>query len=63
MPLRCKHLLDEVTNPLGFRWYEFNANDGFFLNGNPLKLIGTSRHQDYPGMGNALSDAMHVRDV
>lgn len=55
--------LDEVSNPLGFRWYSFDANDGFFLNGNPLKLIGTSRHQDYPGMGNALPDAMHVRDV
>ncbi len=55
--------LDEVSNPLGFRWYAFNANDGFFLNDKPLKLIGTSRHQDYPGMGNALPDAMHVRDV
>jgi beta-galactosidase len=55
--------LDEVANPLGFRWYEFNANDGFFLNGKHLKLMGTSRHQDYPGMGNALSDAMHIRDV
>ncbi|GAB3574792.1 glycoside hydrolase family 2 TIM barrel-domain containing protein [Spirosoma luteolum] len=55
--------LDEVSNPLGFRWYRFDPNDGFFLNGKPLKLIGTSRHQDYPGMGNALPDAMHVRDV
>lgn len=56
-------ILDEVTNPLGFRWYRFDPNDGFFLNGKPLKLIGTSRHQDYPGMGNALTDAMHVKDV
>lgn len=56
-------LLDEVSNPLGFRWFRFDPNTGFFLNGKSLKLMGTSRHQDYPGMGNALSDAMHVRDV
>lgn len=56
-------ILDEVSNPLGFRWYRFDPNEGFFLNGKPLKLIGTSRHQDYPGMGNALPDAMHVKDV
>lgn len=56
-------ILDEVTNPLGFRWFRFDPNLGFFLNGKSLKLIGTSRHQDYPGMGNALPDAMHVKDV
>lgn len=58
-----KQVLDEVTNPLGFRWFSFDANTGFSLNGKPHKLIGTSRHQDYPGLGNALPDAMHVRDV
>ncbi|OKL41856.1 glycoside hydrolase family 2 TIM barrel-domain containing protein [Pontibacter flavimaris] len=56
-------VLDEVTNPLGFRWFSFDAAKGFFLNGEPLKLIGASRHQDFKEMGNALSDAMHVRDV
>jgi beta-galactosidase len=55
--------LDEVSNPLGFRWFRFDANLGFFLNGKPVKLVGASRHQDYKGMGNALPDAMHVRDV
>lgn len=55
--------LDEVSNPLGFRWFRFDANLGFFLNGKPVKLVGASRHQDYKGLGNALPDAMHVRDV
>ena len=27
------------------------------------ELIGTSRHQDYKGMGNALRDEMHIRDI
>jgi beta-galactosidase len=55
--------LDEISNPLGFRWFYFDANKGFFLNGKPYKLMGASRHQDYKDMANALPDAMHVRDV
>lgn len=55
--------LDEVAHPLGLRWFRFDANQGFFLNGQPLKLIGASRHQDYAGLGNALPDALHERDV
>ncbi len=56
-------LLDEVVNPLGLRWFEFDADKGFFLNGEHLKLIGTNRHQDYKGLGNALVDGLHKRDV
>ncbi|WP_234461899.1 glycoside hydrolase family 2 TIM barrel-domain containing protein [Pedobacter segetis] len=56
-------LLDEVSNPLGFRWFSFDADKGFFLNGEHLKLIGTNRHQDFKGLGNALPDALHVRDM
>lgn len=55
--------LDETSNPLGFRWFRFDADKGFFLNGKAVKLVGASRHQDYKGLGNALPDAMHVRDV
>jgi beta-galactosidase len=56
-------VLDEVINPLGFRWYEFSADKGFFLNGKALKLMGANRHQDYPGMGNALPDQLHLNDM
>jgi beta-galactosidase len=56
-------LLDEVRSPVGLRWFRFEAAQGFFLNGQPLKLIGTNRHQDYPGLGNALPDALAERDV
>ena len=54
---------DCVVNPLGLRWYEFDPQKGFFLNGSHLKLIGTCRHQDYLKKGNALSDQMHIRDI
>lgn len=55
--------LDENSNPLGFRWFKFDAEQGFFLNGKPMKLRGTNRHQDYAGLGNAVPDALHVRDL
>lgn len=56
-------VLDCVINPLGIREYCFDGEKGFFLNGKYRKLIGTSRHQDYKDMGNALRDEMHIRDV
>lgn len=45
------------------RWYRFDAAEGFFLNGKHLKLISTNRNQDFPGLGNALPNALHERDV
>ena len=56
-------LLDEVVNPLGLRWFKFDSEKGFFLNGKWRKLIGTARHQDYFQKGNALRDELHVQDV
>ncbi|MBN9295832.1 MAG: glycoside hydrolase family 2 protein [Filimonas sp.] len=56
-------LLDEVTHNIGYRWYSFSADSGFYLNGKSLKLIGASRHQDYKDLGNALPGWMHERDV
>lgn len=56
-------LLDEVVNPLGLRWFKFDSEKGFFLNGKWRKLIGTARHQDYFRKGNALRDELHVQDV
>ena len=56
-------LLDEVVNPLGLRWFKFDSEKGFFLNGKGRKLIGTARHQDYFQKGNSLRDELHVQDV
>ncbi len=57
------NVLDETTSPLGLRWFKFDTVTGFYLNGKPLKLIGANRHQDYPGMANAVPDAIHERDM
>ncbi len=55
--------LDESLNTFGLRWYHFSPDKGFFLNGKHVKLIGTSRHQDYLNKGNALEDSYHVQDI
>ena len=56
-------LLDEVQFPLGFRWFAVDSESGFELNGEPYRLYGTNRHQDYPVLGNALPNGLHRRDL
>ncbi|PBJ16100.1 beta-galactosidase GalA [Flavobacterium sp. ACN6] len=48
--------IDRYETPFGIRTIEFNAENGFFLNGKPLKLKGTNNHQDHAGIGTALPD-------
>ena len=55
-------VLDYSEHHVGFRWYHFDAQKGFFLNGKPYKLRGVCRHQDQRPMGVSLSDEMHRRD-
>jgi beta-galactosidase len=58
-----KKEIDFVSNTIGFRWYAFTADEGFTLNGESIKLIGTNRHQDYEGLANALPDYIHHSDI
>ncbi len=60
---KTNELLDEVHQPLGFRWFSFTVEKGFELNGKTIKLIGTNRHQCFDDLGNALPDEIHIRDV
>jgi hypothetical protein len=56
-------IIDRITQKIGFRYYHFDPDQGFYLNGKSVKLLGVNRHQDMPGKGNALSNADHWRDV
>lgn len=56
-------VLDEIKTNFGLRFFSFDAEKGFFLNGMPYKLIGASRHQDFAGMGNAVPSALQVKDI
>ncbi|MCM1302309.1 MAG: DUF4982 domain-containing protein [Bacteroides cellulosilyticus] len=53
---------DRMTLHTAFRWFRFDAEEGFFLNGEPYKLRGVCRHQDQKPYGVALTDEMHRRD-
>lgn len=55
--------LDRATVRHGFRWFQFTADHGFFLNGQPYKLHGVNRHQDFRGEGNALTLQRHYDDI
>lgn len=56
-------IYDRIENSVGFRWFSFDAKQGFFINGKQTKLIGTCRHQDFYGKANAVSDEIHRNDM
>ncbi len=58
-----KRICDERVIPVGFRWYKFDPDKGFSLNGVTRKLQGVNWHQVYPGLGNALPRSRHRRDM
>lgn len=51
-------LIDDYSTTFGIRTIRFDANEGFFLNGNHVKIKGTNNHQDHAGVGAALPDAL-----
>ena len=48
--------VDRNEIPFGVRTIRFDPDDGFFLNGKPVKIKGTCNHQDHAGVGVALPD-------
>jgi len=56
-------VVDAIDTNFGLHTIEVSRSRGFLLNGKPLRLSGTNRHQDYPWVGPALSDAAQVRDA
>ncbi len=50
-------LCDEVTQPLGLRYFRVDPDKGFFLNGKPYKLHGFCLHEDKKNEGRAISNS------
>lgn len=55
--------IDELSIPFGVRYFEVDADKGFFLNGEHLSLHGVSRHQDRKDMGWAITEKEHKEDM
>ncbi|MFC1737719.1 beta-galactosidase GalA [Planctomycetota bacterium] len=49
-------IIDAYETTFGIRSIKFDAEEGFFLNGKPVKLKGVCMHQDHGGVGVALPD-------
>ncbi|HEV2473236.1 MAG TPA: glycoside hydrolase family 2 TIM barrel-domain containing protein, partial [Chthonomonadales bacterium] len=56
--LRGGRPIDAEDTTFGIRTILFDKDKGFFLNGKPLKILGTCNHQDFAGIGIAVPDNM-----
>ena len=54
---------DRVNDKVGFRWFEFKDNGPFFLNGKRVLIRGTHRHEEHAGVGAAMSNDQHRKDM
>ncbi len=54
-------VIDHVRTPVGIRWFEFDADKGFFLNGTNLKIKGVCVHHDAGCLGAAVPPKVWIR--
>ncbi|MFB9843419.1 beta-galactosidase GalB [Mucilaginibacter ginsenosidivorans] len=54
---------DEYTTPLGIRYFNFDADKGFSLNGKPMKILGVCDHHDLGSLGAALNNRALQRQL
>ena len=55
-------VVDTHKVKVGFRQAEFK-NDGFFLNGRRVQILGLNRHQSYPYVGYAMPESIQREDA
>ena len=48
-------IIEERNIPFGFRNIQITPNHGCFLNGEPIKIRGVARHQDFDDLGYAIT--------
>ena len=55
--------VDKVSCQFGCRSFRIDSEHGFFLNGKSYPLRGVCRHQDWKGIGNAITKEHHDIDM
>jgi beta-galactosidase len=55
--------VDTTTTTFGVRWFRFDPNGGFSLNGSPMKLNGVDLHHDLGALGSATNRDALVRQM
>ena len=55
--------VDEISAKFGVRSFRVDPKEGFFLNGKSYPLRGVCRHQDWKGIGNAITTEHHDTDM
>jgi len=50
-----KEVSDVYVTPLGIRYFNFDADKGFSLNGKPMKILGVCDHHDLGSLGAAVN--------
>lgn len=59
-----KETVDGGATRIGIRYFEFDGEKGFMLNGRPFgQLVGANRHQDFAYVGNAVPNSQQWRDA
>ena len=56
-------VVDAVSCNFGARYFHVDPQQGFFLNGRSYPLRGVCRHQDWKGIGNAITKEHHDIDM
>jgi beta-galactosidase len=61
--LEADTVVDAVEVRFGCREFAVDPQRGFLLNGEEYPLRGVSRHQDFEGVGNAITEEMRQQDL
>jgi len=56
-------VIDQREDRIGYRFFHFDIDKGFVLNGKPTELRGANIHIFYPGLGNAVPERFHRSEM
>jgi beta-galactosidase len=61
--IKDDEMVDKFTQQTGIRFFSVDPEKGFILNGEPYRLYGVCRHQEWQDLGNALLPKHHKKDM